>query len=377
MEDPRVFADVTTVHGIKDFNYLKTRSSRLVWACFVVFCMGAMVYEIRLVVLEYVHTPTATQMVQSPSQSYNYPRVLFCPKNWINASKVAQLNISKPLLVYALSLLPDLVLDSREKAGTIANYTNISRIDTELEEFLDRSGFSNYSDFFLFISKDPEVIGDCDNCKSVGSHLISSGVCVSLHLNPVSASQLIQTSPSFRFVDSPSRTKEEQLLPVYSSTYTTDMVYIAYKLTRDFFCYDPILLNRNFSYVLRIKPVLHERISKHTKPCVSKDEASVTKYSQSDCYIQCDKAYKKQCQQCKFLDNQNVTKVNSTKPYCSTLLNASFLPGNCTDGNREFDDCIMRCQPLCHEWVRSEHRAHENDHDHSLKIFASRFTKPQ
>lgn len=359
MHEPRVFVETTTIHGIKDSVFIEAKRTRLVWAIFLACCTSIMLYEMRVVAMEYIQKPTATQMVQRSSPTYKFPRILFCPKQWIDAEKVAKLGMPKKLLFYALSLLPDLNLNPIEKAQFISENKNLSNFDSELRRFLDNAGFSNYRDFFIAIAKTENSTGSCDNCKPIRNHLISSGVCLRVNLLSTTVAQLIQNTPSFRFLDTPFDNKSQRLVPRYSSAYTTDLLYISYRFDRKFFYYDPILLNRNFSYVLRITPVLHERFDKSTRPCVEKDAAMRERYSQSDCYFQCSTIYKKQCRDCRFLDNQNgffinkTVEGNSTKPFCSTLLNYTKLNSeNCTINDEELKECVMNCQPLCYEWVR-------------------------
>src|SRR4051794_12467179 len=133
MELVHQFAEDTTFHGIKDFRRIKSSWALRLWAVIVATCTAVMFYEMYMIAWQYRANPTATQVTPLYLDSYPYPRILFCPNEWINETKVAELNISKPVLVFALSLLQDLVLDKEEKRNFISRNHSLAELDFALK----------------------------------------------------------------------------------------------------------------------------------------------------------------------------------------------------------------------------------------------------
>lgn len=350
------FAEDTTFHGIKDFRRIKTRWALRLWTLIVLACAVMMLYEMAMIACQYHTNPTATQVTPWFLENYPYPRILFCPNEWINETKVAELNLSKPVVTYALSLLQDLVLAQEEKDNFTASGYNVSDLDLTLRQFLTSRNYTTYIDFYRLIANEPKMVARCDQCDWTRKHVVASGVCIQLRLLPASSAFLIQSPPAFLYSEPKPDLKASRLVPKYSGMYTTDALYVSYLTQNEFFLHDPVLLNRNSSYVLRIKPTLYQRLNKPEKPCVTPEIYRRTNHSQLMCYARCDEEHKRKCQGCFYLGYHPGKISNGTIPadfnipLCSSIFH-DVVAENCTSSGPLFDGCIRVCNPLCHEWV--------------------------
>lgn len=366
MDRFRQFAENTTIHGVKDFFKIDYLWARCLWFIFFFSCLGMMAFEMYQLLKEYSDEPTATQVRQKYLAQYPYPRLIFCPKEWINETKVAELKVPKPLLIYALSLLKRIRLDPKDR---VALAPQVDRLQEEFDQFLRNNSIMNYLDFYLAIADAPDMVSKCDQCNTHRNQVLASGVCIQWRAIDATSDLLIQLPPSFRYTHVRAPEDHEGLVPSYIGSFAADAMYVSFRPQFDFFGYDPILLSRNNSYVFRIKPTNYIRLDKPGSHCVPERQAKGDGYSQLMCYFRCDESYKAECQSCKYLsqDRNKVLTANGTNltaqaatrifenvdlPYCTSLLMDPALNVTCVGrDDAEFVRCARDCKPLCNEWV--------------------------
>lgn len=354
------FADDTTIHGIKDLYRVWSENGVLKWAWVLLLLAstGSMVYEMVQVLLNYLARPTATQIAQMYLDSYRYPLMLFCPRFWINATRVKALAIPKPVLAYALSFMHLIKVDP------IPPIVDFKSTETQLQQLMEKYRFDSYFDLYLNISYDSDRILSCPSCAVWPSRkrVTEDGVCYEIELKPAKVSFIIEHPPQITYDPVyPSKLDAENWLPPYNSSRPTENLYVGY-YPNDFFGTDPIKLAHNKSYVIKVTPTLQRRFSgvqlKTGRGCYDSEAMAEMNHSQRMCYSDCEEwTYGPTCWNAQYIGYSYDRPGSKRAPWYSSLTYSDIEPPKaemeaCQKREKpNYDTCAAKCLPACEEWI--------------------------
>lgn len=173
------YVDTSTIHGVREVFTATSLIARILWGCFVCCCFGVCIYEMNRIYEQFQRDVNVIQMSPFKPASYPYPLVRYCPKSWINSTKLDELGIDEDTLTYALSLLPQVIIP-QEKIERF-NKAVITEKETRLRAYVRQKKWISELDFFTAIAMDADAAVQCLECAVPPSPTATAlGVCYDL-----------------------------------------------------------------------------------------------------------------------------------------------------------------------------------------------------
>lgn len=230
---------------------------------------------------DFKNAPTMTLMSPKKYADYPFPLIRFCPRSWVNASRLERVNLTHDGFLYALSLLNSIQLNT--------GVPNVTKAKRDLDIFLNQTKLG-LSEFYYKMAYDIDELFDCFGCKNQTMALTVLGVCYDFQFRKYIPSDISDQNVNYNFIYYPpfeNYTDPANPNSMYNSSYVAHVLYINVH-PRDFFGFDPFFLNSNTSYTVDIKPSVSVRLpNMGRRKCLSEEKMKKKDYSfemcQSDC----------------------------------------------------------------------------------------------